>query len=601
MSDQKPDAQPATNAPAEAPAPAPAKTEIAGKLEARPMTVLDQVFIWTMVLLVGVIFGVGPSFGMAMGGRAMVGDIDSGEIRRRERIAVTLQEILNPQGSPYTGPVFASRLIQSPYGPYPVRKDVDTYAEEIRKARYAADLGLMPSKAEADVLVDDFLKRKIGNRTYAQKIADDRKAKEITEADLKLLLTEQFALQALAARTTSAPAMPLAASATVKTWVDEKVSTDLVMLTAKPILPEVKADDPEIQSAYETLANRDRFALPAAMIVQVAAPDFAALLKAQNPTEEQAKAWYESHKADYQKPVPPQPDNGQTPAKTEPEYLSFAEVQAQILETLRRNGASAAAQAQVEAFAATIEESGLEQSDAAHFTRAATAAGLQVQEDVAVPEVNDGAVTLPGFGKLKRNAREIGLISTKIGSVTDQQQTEDGRWVLMRIAGRKEASRKTLDDEEVRKQVIAYLAGRRSYPLLLKEAEALRAEAEKAGPGGLRKLFTSEAVKAKWNVEVITNEMNPQVEIEAPTPADDGATRADARTYASIAVKGNPVVLGDGDPEADVPTVKLIQVTGLVPAKEATAEERTRYAGGLRDMISGILANQAEAAVRRKL
>lgn len=577
MSDQQPDPK------------TPASPPEAGKLAPKTMTIFDQIFIWTMVLLVGVIFGVGPSIGLVLQGgqESSAYQVSASEVLRRQRIAQLLEEMLNPGGR--GRPLF-------------ILGSEEEYARNIRLAQLAGDQGLGPSPAEVEALVDDFLARKdsSGKRTYGQMIADSHRAKDLTTGDLALWLSEEAAVAALEARSSSAPALPSSLATVFKPLREDKVTVDQVTLSATPLLPEVKPDDPELASTYENLAELGRFVQPAALVVQIATPDFAALLAAQpQPSEDQLKAWYESHKADYAKPMPPlpAPNPGQTTPPTPPatEYQPFDEVKAAISERLRREAALAVSLAKVEAFMATVEEQALEQGDAATFARAATAAGLQVKEGVEVPDTAGGQVVLPEYGPLTRSAREIGLVANKVGTITDQQKTSDGRWLVLRLAAYKPASRKPSDDPTVRAAVIAELAARRAYPLLLAEAEALRAQAEKAGPGGLRALFADPALKAKWKVEVTTAELSPLEELAAPEPADQSAARPDPRLAASLAVAGNPVSLAAGGQEA----VRLLQATGYVASSAPTAEERGQLTAQVRSFLVRRLA--MEAAVGHKL
>jgi len=610
MSDLKPDSStPAAKADpaATVETQAAGSKDVAGHLAAKKMTIFDQIFIWTMVLLVGVIFGVGPSIGLVMQGQSQFGSykVDMSDVQRRQRVAEALQEIINPNG--YGEPMFSKMMINQP--PYIIHRSEDSYARNIRMAQMADDLGLTPSKAEVQILVDDFLAKKdpTGKSTYAQKIADSRRAKDITTADLEMWLSEEFAIDALDARSTAMPVLPAAVSTTFKPLREEKISSDQIVLSARSLLSDIKPDDAEFQSTYESLANLNRFVVPAATVVQVAAPDFAALLAAQSPTDEQAKAWYEGHKADYKKPAPPAPANGQTPAPAaEPEYRPFDEVKVEILDRLRRDGASAAALAKVEAFIATVENDALEQGNAAAFAKAAADAGLIVKGDTQIPDTTGGQVLLPGYGLLKHSAREIGLVTSKPGSITDQQQTHDGQWLVLRFEKRLPASKKPIDDPEVRAVVSATLAGKRAYPVLLAAAEALREQAEKAGPGGLRSVFADPAVKAKWNAEVTTSDMSVLEELTFPQPADAATARPDPRIAASLAVKGNPVVLVEvqqrgNDGDSEIPEVRLVQSTGLTAAAAPTTEERTQLASQLRGFIAGRLSAAAQAAIGRKL
>src|SRR5690606_31922781 len=69
------------------------------KLSSRQTSLGDHLFIWTMVILVGVIFGIGPSFGLIFASRGSLSsyDVDPIQVERRQRTAETLQAVLDPQ------------------------------------------------------------------------------------------------------------------------------------------------------------------------------------------------------------------------------------------------------------------------------------------------------------------------------------------------------------------------------------------------------------------------------------------------------------------------------------------------------------------------
>jgi hypothetical protein len=158
----------------------------------------------------------------------------------------------------------------------------------------------------------------------------------------------------------------------------------------------------------------------------------------------------------------------------------------------------------------------------------------------------------------------------------------------------------------VQQVVMATLAGKRAYPLLLTEAEALRAQAEKAGPGGLRALFSEPEVKAKWQVEVTTADLGVLEELAAPQPADSATIRPEPHIASSLAVAGNPVALAEAEsrynaePDAE-PEIRLVQATGFTKADPPTAEERGQLVTQLRGYIASRMAAAANTALGRKL
>ncbi len=59
-----------------------------GKLPPRQTSWSQQIFIWTMIVLVGIVFGVGPSFGLAFQRRDLVSSyqVDPLQVEHRMRI-----------------------------------------------------------------------------------------------------------------------------------------------------------------------------------------------------------------------------------------------------------------------------------------------------------------------------------------------------------------------------------------------------------------------------------------------------------------------------------------------------------------------------------
>jgi hypothetical protein len=587
MSDQQ---KPPADAPKDAlPAPEAAKRDdLAGNLPAKPTSFAQQIFIWAMIILVGIIFGIGPSAGLILEGPKEIGEykVDSAEVQRRQRIAVTLEQIL--------GVPFAKRS----WG----EDAAVTYARDVRKARYAADQGLMPSGAEVERLVDAFMARTKGDRTYGAIFKDNRRSSELSDRDLQLWLAEEAALKALAARDVAAPVVPVAAGSTVQTLIEDKVVVDEVTLSVKPLLVEVKADDPELAATYEKLKNEARFAVPAATTVQVAAVDLAALAQAESVTDEQAKAYYDAHQAEFTPPAPAQaaPAEGQPPpAPPVPTVKPLAEVIDGIKATLREQAALAKAKAQVAAFEQVVEEQGLDEKDAAAFAAAARAAGLTVTE-VHVPE-NRGEqeIALGAFGPLTQSFR---LHAAKPGFISSPLTAKAGTPLLLRVLARKPGSAKPLSDPEVAKQVADHLAAQRAYAPLLAEAETLRAAAEAAGPGGLRAALGAEPAKQRWNATVETKDVPPLTDLTPPAPAGEaaGAPR-EPRSVLSLAVAGNPVMLAEGTSAGAEPTVKLVQVVGYKDAGALDDKALGENAQRVRQVVEGVISRQADLAIDGKL
>lgn len=561
------------------------RADLAGHLPAKATTWTQQVFIWTMIVLVGIIFGIGPSAGLMMQNPGEIAEyrVDVTEVQRRQRIAVLLQDILRVP------------FAKSGYG----RDPSLTYARDIRKALYAKDLGLMPSGSDLNRLVDEFMARKVGERSYAEIFKDNRRSQELSDIELKLWLAEEFAIKALDAREVAAPLMPIAAGATLHSIIEGKFIVDEVVLTAKPLLPEIKADDPEIASTYEKLKTQQRFAVAPSTTVQVVAADIEALARAQTPSDDQVKAYYDAHQIEFTKPLP-LVEPGKEPPKEapKPEVIPLAEVAEGIKATLRRQAALAQAKPLVDAFEQTVEAQRLDEQDAATFASAAQSAKLVVTE-MEVSETRNDTIDLGRFGTLTQKFR---LHSAKPGTITSVLFGQGDMPLLLRVGAYRAGSVKPLSDPEVVKEVSEQLAGQRAYALLLSEAEQVRAAAEAAGPGGLRTVLGTDEAKKRWETTVATNDLSSLTDLTPPAPAGEATPASrEPRALASLATTTNPVMVVESTQSGNIPSVKLVQVVGLTVPPVAETAAQSKHAESLRSHIEGLLNRQADLAIDSKL
>lgn len=552
------------------------------KLASREMKLGDHLFIWSMIILVGIVFGVGPSIGLIFAPRPTISsyDVDPVQVQHRKRITETVQTVLNPSVNPYFGPVW-------------VKRSDDEYARSFLLAQLAEGRGLMPSTQVAEGLIQDFYGEKtMDGRTYLDRLRDDARGSAISISDLSTMLSERFAIFALFAAEVVPP--PLSRAAAHGRWSLNVSSLDVdeLTLSARPLLEEVPADDPELASAYDRLVAEDRFIIAPKRLLSVAVADVEAVLaEVAAPDEAAIAAWYEANKDDYAKTPAATPDVGQTLPK---EHRPLDEVRDQVVADIRRDRASKLCQAKADALERLVVDRDLESGDAQAFAAAATEAGLVVHDEVPVPFDNSSDIDLGPIGVLSgRSARDIGLSAGKAGEyISDALRVGSGSWVVLRYTGERAAERRTLD--EVRDEVRAWVAARRAYPRLLAEAERLRAEAEAKGPGGLRAVHAGE-VATRWPGGVRRTSLTPSESLIPPEPADEAAVRGEPRMAVSIAVKGNPVVIANAQPDGDFAQVRLIQCAGLKAADPMPAESIPTGLERHRDAIaSGIYATVGE-------
>lgn len=556
---------------------------------AKPITFAQQVFIWSMVLLVGVIFGVGSSWTfLEQGGRTIDG-VEQTDIILSRQVADNLQVIL--QGS---------------NDRFALRSDQD-YAQRIRLARIAAARGLKPAGADLDLVVKEFLAKSIPNstRTYQSLLAEHISTKhEVTLPQLQRYLADRSAISALFARNLIAPAIPLTVGPEVERVFRTKITADQVVLSAAHLLQPVAVDDPEIQTTYDKL-RPTRFTRRAQVTVTIVAPDLAALSAAAVIAETDIAAWYESHKELYRKPtVAPAPD---APAPDAPaadkapvpavEYKPLTEVSAEIKTTLARAEALKKGQQAIEDFNRAVEEKGLETAERATFIAAATAGGLALTEKLVVDESEAGNdINLAAFGRIKDPA---GIFSKDPGFITSplQSGTPDRQWFIMRVDDHQPPGFQPL--EAVRDEVQKSLAGRRAYKQLLDQAELLRAAAEKAGPGGLKQVLADPANVA-WKATVIEVPLSPLSELRAP-PTEQGGIAGEPRLAVSLAMPERHVVVVVSDNEAVVPEVRLLQVATISQDTTQPPMEASRTTEFYRQQLLNLSQRQFDIELRDQL
>ena len=542
---------------------------------AKPITFGQQIFIWSMILVVGVLFGVGSSWTFLQQPVRSIGGVSENDILVRKNVADRLQAILGESGD------------------YFVARTYEDYASNLRLARFADSQGLMPEGVDLKRVVNEFLDRTLPNstRTFRDLLSEHQGGKDqVTRPQLEQYLAERAAIDGLFARRLAAPAVSLTVADQLDQLRRTRISGDEVILSAEHLMPIVAAEDPEIQTTYEKLRST-RFTRKAQVTATLAAADFAALTAKAVVGEAEIKAWYESHKETYRKPAAADA-KPEAPA----EYRTLEEVMPEIKATLAREQAEKAAQAAVTAFNSVIEDKDLELADNVAFTSAATAAGLVVVPAMTIDEPSSGQVTLGAFGTIKDPA---GIFAKEPGFITNPLQAAgtDKTWFVLRVDAKSPAGFRALD--EVKPEVQRIVAGNRAYKALLEQAEALRAAADKAGPGGLKQLMADPA-QAAWKANVTNVQLSPLQELKAPATEIGGAP-GESTLVASLTLPARPVVLVLLEGETVVPSVRLVQVREVSSDAEAPAGPRDRAASAYREALTGYRRTQFDRELRDQL
>jgi hypothetical protein len=535
---------------------------------AKPLTLSQQIFIWTMVAIVGVIFGVGASFSLVFAPTQRIAGIAEGEVLQRMQVAERMERVLNPNAHPYN-------RIWTP-GPW-VDNPLESYATDLRLARIGEARGLLPKGQALERIEQEFLATPMpgaSGRTYLDALREHTGGNdEVRRDDLRRTLGELAARRSLFARSAIAPAVPRAIAPDVAGLRSDRAELAEVVLSGARFVPEVKPDDPEIPAAYERLRG-SRFTKPGGVSVAIAWADRDELGKALEISDADAEAWYGTHKDLF----PGEPD-AKDPGK-KPEAKPFAEVKDQVIAKLRAERGSSAAQKALDALNRNADV--LEgEKDPARFRAAVAEAKLKLAE-ITAEDRTPGTVDLGALGTIKDVMRLFGR-EHEVGFLSEPQITSAGHWVMIRLEKRTDPGFQELDS--VRAEVARHLAGRRAWKPLMEAAAKLRDELAGKGPGALAVWAASEEAKP-WNVSLV-NKPQPLTSQLAVPPAEADGVPGEPQLLAALALSARPPALVAAEPawEGEVPRVRLVQVGEIKPGpRDGLAE--TQFAGQYRSALA---------------
>ncbi len=565
------------------------KGDAPAKLPPQKLTMTQQFFVWVLILVVGVLFGFPAAGMMGQSSRPIVGNVTESETLQRKSIAERLD-----QAFPGNYPPFA--IDARRYGD----SVLNYYANNIRMARQAEKDGLKPAGGELDRIVKDFLDepaqggprgQATSGRTRGQVLLDlVGGKKEVTRDELALFLAERSAVMALESRNVTVAAVAPAMDAFQYPSPDyggaEDISLDVVELSAKNLVPEVKDDDPEVEPTYRKLSQstdpsvQKLFRRPAAVVVSVAHADVAKLREGITVTEVELQAQYEKNKERYRIPDPPKPAGTAVASepKKEAAYKPFADVKEELKKDLIDERVLAKARALADEFDAVVTEKVLhEAKDSQPFIAAAKEKGLVVETLEVSEPGKDGQLDFHALGTV---ADQAGLFNTaNLPGLISRPLVTNGtsrNAIVVRLDARKPSTTREL--AEVKDLVKQRLAARRSYKELIAKAKAIREAAEKAGPGGLAAWAASDEGK-KWAATVTSRSARTAADAINP-PADEiDGTPGESRMVGSMSLPDRPVALETAYfSELDPPKVRLVQVKSVTPAPTAAVEAQRKRA-----------------------
>lgn len=531
--------------------------------EAKKLTFGQQLFVWTMIAVVGLLFGVGASAGIITEPPRTIAGVSEAEVIPRMRVAERLEKVLNPRGG------WRTKFAAPRYG----GNQLEIYASNLTMARAAEARGLMPKGRALDRIEAEFLGTRMDDSptlTYRDALIEhEGGADQVTREDLRRFLQERAALDGLRTRAAIAPAIPRSLGDDLAAAQRDRIDLVEVSLSGLQFVPQVAADDPEIATAFERLRTT-RFQRPAGVALTIGLADRDALGAKIDITEAEAKVYYDAHQDEFRAEKDPA-----TPDKAAP-VRPFDQVKEAASAKVRAARGSAAAQAIAIKLDAREDLDG--DKDPAAFQAAMKEAGL-VPTDLSVEDRTPGTVDLGKLGTVKDVMHLFGH-EHEPGFVSRAMQTSAGHWVVLRLNGRREAGFQEL--AQVRDEVVRHVAGRRAYKKMVEEAGKIGESLK--GPGALAAWAASDAAKS-WHAQLATKPSSLIARLPVPAPEAD-AQAGDPLLLAPLAMPDRRVAVAAAEPawDGDVPRIRLIQAGELKPGKGDDAD-RPLIAEYMRGML----------------
>ncbi len=590
-------AAPATPAAPTATAPAQRAT-----LETRTLSFNEQVGIWILIILVGVVFGAGTSVTYLFSGstKAVAKDVTDVQARATltvgNRLTQQLGGVLGPESAQYL-PYIHPGLGRE--------QTMEQATQFLSLVRIAETEHLRPDKTGQEQLVRDFLKFQLGRDLSIGDVLTARKGPQALSAEeLGGWLADHRAQENLFATRVLLPAIPLTAATAAQRAFGagaDRVEVDVIELTATgSALIAERLSPGELAAHYEQV-KASRFTIPETAVLTVAWFDRLAAASAAAPAIA-AAAIDQRYARDREV---------RFRITTSGTAAVYRQLDDALRDELRRELALEDADRLAKAAAGILSQAVEEQQlaepgkDPAGFARAASAAGLRLDQ-ISVAAPLRGRIALAQFGSV---GVETGLWEQEPGAISVAVQSDAGFWLVARTMQRHPGSFQPF--AQVQEQVRSQLAARRAWTELRDAALAMQTAAGSAGPGGLLQVARGETY-ARWRPQPLSLQpMAVAKRITAPGQTVDQAGIA-TRSVGSLLVgepgASAPVALERVETAAhEPPRLRLIQARKLIPAPAPEANAAERLAGQYRNGTVGqhrrTLLNDelmAELAQRRR-
>ncbi|MDA3960285.1 MAG: hypothetical protein PF961_05815 [Planctomycetota bacterium] len=563
----------------------------------KKQTMSQQVLIWFLVIMVGVLFGMGPAVMILRGG----GPADFASISQTEALE-------------YKGTVTKLNALVGRQNPQDIGWQY--FAQQIFMAEYADEQGLMPKGDTLRDAMEEFLATDLptGGTLRDLLVEYERSEQGVPAHELERMLQVQTAIDNLRSRALVVPTVPAAVIADLKALDGDRVELASVELSTAALRAEFRdeaaGDEAAIQNLYNELKER-YFRVPAKRVVTVFAANPEAIAGKVIVTDAEIQAFYDDNKtrrASWKLPDPEPAeeadDAAQGEAKPEPQYKDLAEVRAEILGELQMQHAVELAKELYASFHTGVEAKMRElgTSDPKDLTRAelVTIAGaalvgpesfgdrlgesvaMTVVEQVSVADPETAAqAELTGFGSV-RFSSDMFDPEVPVGTLDEPISETEGLGLMLRLEDKQAGSYVPL--EEVQDQVVDYRAGRLAWPALVERARGIAIKAAEHGHDGLKTYFADEKQLTQWNAAVATERVRVLSEYQAPPEQLDGVP---GERFPVIAIAGQqrPVRLvataSTGAELVDsLPKLRLIQAVGYDPAGDDYAPIQQDYSRG---------------------